>query len=113
MRNERLTDRLGEVTNGRRNIAVSEAKRGKLALSLLRKGRGYIQRSRREGGAMRKEEICNMDCLHCVHPDCINDETLTRQARYYRRHRDRLLAEKREKYRRKKNELEGLPERKE
>ena len=72
--------------------------------TMLRKGRGYIQRSRREGGAMRKEEICNMDCLHCVHPDCINDETLTRQARYYRRHRDRLLAEKREKYRRKKNE---------
>lgn len=29
MRNERLTDRLGEVTNKRRNIAVSEAKRGK------------------------------------------------------------------------------------
>ena len=113
MRNERLTDRLGEVTNGRRNIAVSEAKRGKLALSLLRKGRGYIQRSRREGGAMRKEEICNMDCLHCVHPDCINERPMTRQARYYRRHRDRLLAEKREKYRRKKNELEGLPERKE
>lgn len=81
--------------------------------TMLRKGRGYIQRSRREGGAMRKEEICNMDCLHCVHPDCINDETLTRQARYYWRHRDRLLAEKREKYRRKKNELEGLPERKE
>lgn len=32
MRNERLTDRLGEVTNGRRNIAVSEAKRGKLTI---------------------------------------------------------------------------------
>ena len=30
MRNERLTDRLGEVTNKRRNIAVSEVKRGKL-----------------------------------------------------------------------------------
>lgn len=104
---------LCEVTNGRRNIAVSEAKRGKLALSLLRKGRGYIQRSRREGGAMGKEEICNMDCLHCVHPDCINERPMTRQARYYWRHRDRLLAEKREKYRRKKNELEGLPERKE
>ena len=29
MRNEHLTDRLGEVTNKRRNIAVSEAKRGK------------------------------------------------------------------------------------
>lgn len=104
---------LCEVTNGRRNIAVSEAKQGKLALSLLRKGRGYIQRSRREGGAMGKEEICNMDCLHCVHPDCINERPMTRQARYYWRHRDRLLAEKREKYRRKKNELEGLPERKE
>ena len=104
---------LCEVTNGRRNIAVSEAKRGKLALSLLREGRGYIQRSRREGGAMGKEEICNMDCLHCVHPDCINERPMTRQARYYWRHRDRLLAEKREKYRRKKNELEGLPERKE
>ncbi|MBE5722114.1 MAG: hypothetical protein EGR31_01610 [Clostridium sp.] len=81
--------------------------------AMLRKGRGYIQRSRREGGAMRKEEICNMDCLHCVHPDCINERPMTRQARYYWRHRDRLLAEKREKYRRKKNELEGLPERKE
>jgi hypothetical protein len=80
---------------------------------LLREGRGYIQRSRREGGAMGKEEICNMDCLHCVHPDCINERPMTRQARYYWRHRDRLLAEKREKYRRKKNELEGLPERKE
>ena len=104
---------LCEVTNGRRNIAVSEAKQGKLALSLLRKGRGYIQRSRREGGAMGKEEICNMDCFRCVHPDCINERPMTRQARYYWRHRDRLLAEKREKYRRKKNELEGLPERKE
>ena len=82
--------------------------------TMLRKGRGFfIQRSRREGGAMGKEEICNMDCLHCVHPDCINERPMTRQARYYWRHRDRLLAEKREKYRRKKNELEGLPERKE
>ena len=81
--------------------------------AMLRKGGGYIQRSRREGGAMGKEEICNMDCLHCVHPDCINERPMTRQARYYWRHRDRLLAEKREKYRRKKNELEGLPERKE
>ena len=27
MRNERLTDRLGEVTNKRRNIAVSEARK--------------------------------------------------------------------------------------
>ena len=52
---------------------------------------------------MGKEEICNMDCLHCVHPDCINERPMTRQARYYWRHRDRLLAEKREKYRRKKN----------
>ena len=43
---------------------------------------------------MRKEEICNMDCLHCVHPDCINDETLTRQARYYWRHRERVLEKK-------------------
>lgn len=43
MRNERLTDRLGEVTNGRRNIAVSEAKRGKLTLaeqSKARSGKG-------------------------------------------------------------------------
>lgn len=62
---------------------------------------------------MGKEEICDMGCFRCKYRDCINDETLTRQARYYRRHRDRLLAEKREKYRRKKNELEGLPERKE
>ena len=42
---------------------------------------------------MGKEEICNMDCLHCVHPDCINERPMTRQARYYWRHRDRLLAE--------------------
>ena len=37
MRNERLTDRLGEVTNKRRNIAVSEAKRGKLTTSNRKK----------------------------------------------------------------------------
>lgn len=46
-----------------------------------------------------------MDCLHCVHPDCINERPMTRQARYYWRHRDRLLAEKREKYRRKRMNL--------
>lgn len=51
---------------------------------------------------MRKEEICNMDCLHCVHPDCINDETLTRQARYYRRHRERVLEKKKEFYKKEK-----------
>lgn len=53
---------------------------------------------------MRKEEICNMDCLHCVHPDCINDETLTRQARYYRRHRERVLEKKKEYYKKRKAE---------
>lgn len=35
MRNERLTDRLGEVTNKRRNIAVSEVKRGKLTQYMI------------------------------------------------------------------------------
>ena len=50
---------------------------------------------------MGKKGICNMDCFRCVHPDCINERPMTRQARYYWRHRDRLLAEKREKYRRK------------
>ena len=95
-------------------IAKKRRARAEHRETMLRKGRGFfIQRSRREGGAMGKEEICNMDCLHCVHPDCINERPMTRQARYYWRHRDRLLAEKREKYRRKKNELEGLPERKE
>ena len=28
---------------------------------------------------MGKEEICNMDCLHCVHPDCINERPMTRK----------------------------------
>lgn len=22
---------------------------------------------------MKKSAICNMDCLNCIHPDCIND----------------------------------------
>lgn len=79
----------------------------------IAKAEVFYKRSRREGGAMGKKGICNMDCFRCVHPDCINERPMTRQARYYWRHRDRLLAEKREKYRRKKNELEGLPERKE
>ena len=80
----------------------------------IAKAEDFLQKEQvREGGVMGKEEICNMDCLHCVHPDCINERPMTRQNRYYWRNRDRLLAEKREKYRRKKNELEGLPERKE
>ena len=33
---------------------------------------------------MGKTEICDMDCFRCKYRDCINDETLTRQARYYR-----------------------------
>lgn len=110
-------DRLGIAKHRRakasQGIAWQCSARAEHRETMLRKGRGYIQRSRREGGAMGKEQICNMDCLHCVHPDCINERPMTRQARYYWRHRDRLLAEKREKYRRKKNELEGLPERKE
>lgn len=40
MRNERLTDRLGEVTNERRNIAVSEAKQGKPAMVAFEVKRG-------------------------------------------------------------------------
>lgn len=99
-----FAEQSAEQTNGRRNIAVSEAKRGKLALSLLRKGRGYIQRSRREGGAMGKEEICDMDCFRCVHPDCINERPMTRQARYYWRHRERVLAKKKEEYQKRKAE---------
>lgn len=75
--------------------------------AMLRKGRGYIQRSRREGGAMRKEEICNMDCLHCVHPDCINERPMTRQARYYWRHRERVLEKKKEDYQKRKAEKDG------
>ena len=98
---------LCEARNKRRLLAVSEAKRGKLALSLLRKGRGYIQRSRREGGAMGKEEICNMDCLHCVHPDRINERPMTRQARYYWRHRERVLEKKKEDYQKRKAEKDG------
>ena len=56
---------------------------------------------------MRKEEICNMDCLHCVHPDCINERPMTRQARYYRRHRERVLEKKKEDYQKRKAEKDG------
>ena len=55
---------------------------------------------------MGKEEICNMDCLHCVHPDCINERPMTRQARYYWRHRERVL-EKKEDYQKRKAEKDG------
>ena len=52
---------------------------------------------------MGKEEICNMDCLNCIHPECINDKPMSRQDRYYWRHREKILARQREAYRRKKN----------
>ena len=64
MRSERLTDRLGEATNGRRNIAVSEAKRGKLeeggnSLDRKKNGQGKLpmwqERLRRNSAAMREE----------------------------------------------------------
>ena len=71
---------------------------------MLRKGRGYIQRSRREGEAMGKKGICNMDCFRCVHPDCINERPMTRQARYYWRHRERVLEKKKEDYQKRKAE---------
>lgn len=54
-----------------------------------------------------KTEICDLDCFRCKYRDCINDETLTRQNRYYWRNRDRLLAEKREKYKKRKAETKG------
>ena len=60
---------------------------------------------------MRKEEICDMDCFRCKYRDCINDETLTRQARYYRRHRERVLEKKKEYYKKRKAEKDdGLQE---
>nr|DAY66402.1 MAG TPA: hypothetical protein [Caudoviricetes sp.] len=40
---ERLTDRLGEARKERRNIAVSEAKRGKLTLAGQSKGIAKIR----------------------------------------------------------------------
>lgn len=45
-----------------------------------------------------------MDCLHCVHPDCINERPMTRQARYYWRHRERVLEKKKEDYQKRKAE---------
>lgn len=33
---------------------------------------------------VRKKDLpCNMDCFNCIHPDCINDLTLTRQQEWY------------------------------
>lgn len=60
---------------------------------------------------MGRREICDLDCFRCKYRDCINDETLTRQARYYRRHRERVLEKKKEYYKKRKAEKdEGLPE---
>ncbi len=56
---------------------------------------------------MGKTEICDMDCFRCKYRDCINDETLTRQARYYRRHRERVLEKKKEDYQKRKAEKDG------
>lgn len=53
---------------------------------------------------MAREEVCNMDCLNCIHPECINEKPMSRQDRYYWRHREKILARQREAYRRKKGE---------
>ena len=87
MRNERLTDRLGEVTNERRNIAVSEAKRGKLTLAQRGEGiaKGNIEQQGKgiakislagqsnewlcEGKARhRSAKICVAKQRHCKDP---------------------------------------------
>ena len=55
---------------------------------------------------MGKEEVCNMDCLNCIHPDCINESiSQSRQVKYYWRNREKVLAYKKEAYRRKKLEV--------
>jgi len=51
---------------------------------------------------MGKEEVCNMDCLHCIHPECINENPMSRQLKHYYRNREKILAKQREAYRRKK-----------
>ena len=51
---------------------------------------------------MGKKEVCNMDCLNCIHAECINETPESRQARYYWRNREKVLAYKKEAYRRKK-----------
>ena len=56
---------------------------------------------------MGKTEICDLDCFRCKYRDCINDETLTRQARYYWRHRERVLEKKKEDYQKRKAEKDG------
>ena len=56
---------------------------------------------------MGKTEICDMDCFRCKSRDCIIDETLTRQARYYRRHRERVLEKKKEYYKKRNAEKDG------
>lgn len=51
---------------------------------------------------MGKEEVCNMDCLNCIHPECINENPMSRQLKHYYRNREKILAKQREAYRRKK-----------
>lgn len=52
-----------------------------------------------------KKPLCNEDCFHCVHPDCIVDETPSEAKarrnreschKYYVAHKDRLAAKKKE-----------------
>lgn len=47
---------------------------------------------------------CNMDCFHCVHSDCINDETLTKAQECYYRNREKINKRQRERRKRKKME---------
>lgn len=69
MRNERLTDRLGEVTNKRRNIAVSEVKRGKLTQYMIggmSMGKGIVYSIGTEGcpccGCQERAVGCHGTC---------------------------------------------------
>lgn len=50
---------------------------------------------------MKKSTICNMDCFHCIYPDCINteDDPAIRKREYFRMywhlHPERYEAHKR------------------
>lgn len=51
---------------------------------------------------------CNMDCFHCIYPDCINDETLTKAQESYYKNRDKINARQRERRKiNKKNKKQG------
>lgn len=46
--------------------------------------------------------ICNMRCLECIHPDCINDRPMSRQLAYYYRNREKISEKKKIEYKEKK-----------